>query len=310
MKERTNEYGTLAERRESSTKRSSRPTNPPQVKGGNNRTNTSHSSLTSDTTERHPGGELIIRLEPAAPRDSHQQLSPSDGQDQSRTIELIDLDRRESALSSLDIDLDLQRSREKVNPYSYHIGVTGFFKRVIQLWVNRRCRRALLSASVAMISQQLTGINTIAFLGTTVWEKSLFTTGPTDPYHSARIAAIIGLAFGAANYLFGLPAYWLSDKVGRSVMLVIGLPNLAWLMLVFAFCFKVKDSAQIPLVSVFAVLFTMVYAPTAGTSPFSISAEVFPLGTSIPLPRLLKRILTLSSIKRGWHGSVSCCESS
>jgi hypothetical protein len=34
---------------------------------------------------------------------------------------------------------------------------------------------------------------------------------------------------------------------------------------------------QIPLVSIFAIIFVLFYAPTAGTSPFSISAEVFPL---------------------------------
>ena len=64
-------------------------------------------------------------------------------------------------------------------------------------------------------------------------------------------------------------------------MLLLGLPNMAWLTLVFAFCFKIPDGnpARTPLISVFAVIFVMVYAPTGGTSPFSISAEVFPLVT-------------------------------
>jgi MFS family permease len=87
---------------------------------------------------------------------------------------------------------------------------------------------------------------------------------------SAQTAAIIGLAFGAANYLGGLPAYWLSDKVGRSIMLAIGLPNMAWSMLVFAFLFKIPDSSsvKVPMVAIFAVIFVLIYAPTAGTSPF------------------------------------------
>lgn len=56
---------------------------------------------------------------------------------------------------------------------------------------------------------------------------------------------------------------------------------MAWLMLVLAFCFKIDESssARIPLIGVFVVLFTIAYSPTAGTSPFSISAEVFPLVT-------------------------------
>ncbi|KAF1828804.1 hypothetical protein BDW02DRAFT_614210 [Decorospora gaudefroyi] len=165
------------------------------------------------------------------------------------------------------------------NPYSYHIGVTGYFKRLVQLWVNKRCRRALLSASVSMISQQMTGVNTIAFLGTIVWEKSIISDTSPNQANSARDAAIIGVAFGAANYIFGLPAYWLSDKVGRSIMLALGLPNMAWSMLVFAFLFKIPNdsSIRIPMLSIFAIVFVAIYAPTAGTSPFSISAEVFPM---------------------------------
>jgi len=113
------------------------------------------------------------------------------------------------------------------------------------------------------------------FLSTTVYKNSF------GADISAEVIASVGLAFGAANYIFGLPAYWLSEKYGRSIMLLLGLPNMAWLMLVFAFCFKIPDGspARTPLISIFAVIFVMVYSPTGGTSPFSISAEVFPLVT-------------------------------
>lgn len=60
-----------------------------------------------------------------------------------------------------------------------------------------------------------------------------------------------------------------SDRIGRSIMLLLGLPNMAWSMLVFAFLFKISDtSVQVPLVSVWAVIFVLFYAPTGGTSPF------------------------------------------
>ncbi|KAH7091340.1 major facilitator superfamily domain-containing protein [Paraphoma chrysanthemicola] len=211
------------------------------------------------------------------PRDSHQEQSANAN----------DMSGRPSTTSSLEIDREVRAAMEsaikKENPYSYHIGVTGYYKRLVELWVNMRCRRALLASSVAMISQQMTGVNTIAFLGTIVWSKSLGQDeiNPNDApklKSSAETAAIIGLAFGAANYLGGLPAYWLSDKIGRSIMLLLGLPNMAWSMLVFAFLFKISDtSVQVPLVSVWAVIFVLFYSPTGGTSPFSISAEVFPL---------------------------------
>lgn len=101
-----------------------------------------------------------------------------------------------------------------------------------------------------------------------------------DEGYIARIAAILGLAFGAANYLGGLPAYWLSDKIGRSIMLATGLPNMAWSMLVLALLFQIGESTvRTLLVAIFAVVFVLFYAPTAGTCPFSIAAEVFPLVT-------------------------------
>jgi len=191
----------------------------------------------------------------AGPRDSHHQSTSRDKAARGRGVELSEMGlpgrRRNSDSSSLDTELGRRRVVIKDNPYFYHIGVTGYFKRLGELWSNIRCRRALLSASVAMISQQMTGINTIAFLGTTVWQNSLNTTD------SPETTAIIGLFFGAANYLGGLPAYWLSDKIGRSILLAIGLPNMAWSMLVFALLFQIPDgsAARLPLVSIFAVIF-------------------------------------------------------
>lgn len=78
----------------------------------------------------------------------------------STDIELEQVGRRGSDISSLNIEAQLERYRKKENPYSYHIGVTGYYKRLLQLWQNRRCRRATLAASIAMISQQMTGVNT------------------------------------------------------------------------------------------------------------------------------------------------------
>jgi nitrate/nitrite transporter NarK len=67
----------------------------------------------------------------------------------------------------------------------------------------------------------------------------------------------------------------LSDRIGRSIMLALGFPNMAWSMLVFAFLFKITDpSVQVPMVSIFAVVFVLFYSPTAGTSPFVSTQKV------------------------------------
>jgi len=62
-------------------------------------------------------------------------------------------------------------------------------------------------------------------------------------------------------------------------MLLLGFFPMFVLMLILAFCFETgQDSnARLPLVGVFGILFIIAYSPTAGTSPFAISAEVFPL---------------------------------
>lgn len=77
----------------------------------------------------------------------------------------------------------------------------------------------------------------------------------------------------------GLLVYWLSDICGRSILLAIGLPNMAWSILLLTFLFKLPEGsrARTALISTFTVVFQVFYAATAGTSPFSISAEVFPL---------------------------------
>lgn len=62
-------------------------------------------------------------------------------------------------------------------------------------------------------------------------------------------------------------------------MLLLGFVLMFVFMLVLAFSFKtdVEGDARFPLLFVFGILFIIAYSPTAGTSPFVISAEVFPL---------------------------------
>lgn len=237
------------------------------------------SGISSPRLNRVGSPDLLV-IEPVQePRDSHQQSGRFEVPGANETTGPRSPSRCDSEMSSLDIDFQNQRVKKK-NPYSYHIGTTGYFKRLIQLCENKRCRRALLSAAVSMISQQMTGVNAIALLSTIVWTNSIVADDSNNLKDSAQTAAIIGLAFGAANYIFGLPAYWLSDRVGRSIMLALGLPNMAWSMLVCALLFQIPHpSVRTPMTSIFAIIFVFFYSPTAGTSPFSISAEVFPLGT-------------------------------
>jgi len=62
-------------------------------------------------------------------------------------------------------------------------------------------------------------------------------------------------------------------------MLLLGFIPMFVLLLIVAFGFTQKpgDNDNVPLVAVFGILYIIAYSPTAGPTPFSISAEVFPL---------------------------------
>ncbi|USP75004.1 uncharacterized protein yc1106_02278 [Curvularia clavata] len=263
-----NEYGTLAERLENGTTTSLQE--PPPLAPNRAHLEVPRIQSSISLPQNSQDDDIVIAEVQSTPRINHQsRMSQDNGQNGNPVPSHVE--QAWSDISSLNFETGIQRAKKKGNPYSYHIGVTGYYKRLIELWQNRRCRRALLCASVSMLSQQFTGVNTIAFLGTIVWTNSIET-------NSDKTSAIIGLAFGAASYIFGLPAYWLADKVGRSNLLCLGFPNMAWSILVFGFLFHIHDqSVRVPMVSIFAIVFVAFYAPTAGTSPFSISAEVFPL---------------------------------
>jgi hypothetical protein len=79
---------------------------------------------------------------------------------------------------------------------------------------------------------------------------------------------------------FGLPAFWLLDRVGRATMLLLDFVPMFVLMLAPAFSFKdgPHGDAHVALVGTFGLLFFVAYSPTAGTSPFRHIGRGFPLG--------------------------------
>ncbi|KAF3048629.1 hypothetical protein E8E11_004853 [Didymella keratinophila] len=213
-----------------------------------------HSSNAAVSSDPMPRGQTLpvemTALDNVAPQRENLQW-PNNDHEPSRPVDASVKSGVIGASKEPDLEKALRAIRARNNPYSYHIGVAGYFNRLAQLWRVKRCRRALVCAVVAMLSQILTGVNVIAMLGTIVWEDLLLPP-PSEPpikvatneRYNAKIAAILGLAFGAANYVGGLPAYWLSDRIGRSIMLAIGLPNMAWSMLVLALFFQIDESTH------------------------------------------------------------------
>lgn len=165
LKGRDSEFGNLAERVDVSV------TDLPGAASGPSQFSQRGPSMSQIGTSRSHALHAMTQSQSGAqPRNSHQQVRHRVGESGENGMELPVLQRQPS-VSTLGIESEIRvaiQESMKENPYSYHIGVTGYFKRLGELWSNMRCRRALLASAVAMITQQMTGVNTIAFLGTVV----------------------------------------------------------------------------------------------------------------------------------------------
>ncbi|PGH14042.1 hypothetical protein AJ79_03312 [Helicocarpus griseus UAMH5409] len=155
--------------------------------------------------------------------------------------------------------------------YQREVRKTTFFWRVVRLFTVPRTRRATVAASIAMLSQQLSGINIFAFLAASFFE---------DAGYDDIECLWFSFGFSAANAIFSPIAYWYIDSRGRRFLLLLSLILIIPLLLATGFSFEiepVKSTAQTGCVSFFLILYTAAYSPGAGVVPFPYASEVFPL---------------------------------
>ncbi|KAI9376361.1 hypothetical protein BJX61DRAFT_530911 [Aspergillus egyptiacus] len=154
----------------------------------------------------------------------------------------------------------------------------NFFRRVWALWSFRRNRRACLAAFIVMASQQLCGVNVLAFYSSMVYRDA-----SDDAENQTTQVAWLNFGFGLANFLFTIPAYWVIDgyyRKGRRLLLLVSLGGMFFtLVAISSFFLLPNDSdARLGLVSSFTiVIYLFFYGIGAGPVPFTFSAEVFPL---------------------------------
>ncbi|KAF2152420.1 hypothetical protein K461DRAFT_256293 [Myriangium duriaei CBS 260.36] len=150
------------------------------------------------------------------------------------------------------------------------IGRSNYVTRFIQLFTIPRVRRATLASFVAMIAQQMCGINIIAFYSSSVFSQA----GATN-----LGALFASFGFGLVNFVFAFPAVWTIDTFGRRNLLLFTFPNMAWTLLAAGFAFKIpgQKGAHLGVVALFIYIFAAFYSPGEGPVPFTYSAEVFPL---------------------------------
>ncbi|KAG5744175.1 hypothetical protein H9Q69_013680 [Fusarium xylarioides] len=150
---------------------------------------------------------------------------------------------------------------------------------VLQYWrvlKVHRLRNAAITTGIVALSQQLSGINLMAFYGGT----TLVGLGPGDQPTEDQIskAMLYNLIFGLLNFLFCLPAIHSIDVLGRRKVLLFTIPGMALTLMAAAISFNtVNEEARNEVVAFWIYFHTVFYSPGMGPVPFVLAAESFPL---------------------------------
>ncbi|KAJ5372063.1 Major facilitator superfamily domain general substrate transporter [Penicillium concentricum] len=167
---------------------------------------------------------------------------------------------------------------EQLYAYQKWIKRGNFFKRMMYLATNPRTRRACTVASIVMISQQLCGINVLAFYSSSVFQPEDFSSCLFPEPRSIK-TQWYNFGFGLANFLFTFPAYRFIDSRGRRPLLLVSFIGMFLSLIAVSGFFLITDCyTRSILVAVFSIIFfVFFYSIGAGPIPFTLSAEVFPL---------------------------------
>ncbi|KAJ5794877.1 hypothetical protein N7457_001476 [Penicillium paradoxum] len=172
-----------------------------------------------------------------------------------------------------------EREWYEENIYQNWIKKTRVWERMGYLAVKPRVRRACMVASLVMATQQLCGINVLAFYSSDLFNISDNNNDNSELQQDNSKVQWYNFGFGLSMFLFTLIAYRYIDTRGRRFLLLISLGGMTVSLVLVSALFYVADSGvRQVLVSVFSiVVFTFFYSLGAGPIPFTLSPEVFPL---------------------------------
>jgi sugar porter (SP) family MFS transporter len=171
---------------------------------------------------------------------------------------------------------DLQAAQEVYSTYLQDQtcrgsnGGTTYMRKLIDLFTIPRIRRATVASYTVMLSQQLCGINIIAFYSSSIFSDAGFST------FGALLASTI---FGFINFIGAFPAIWTMDSLGRRSLLLLTLPFMGATMLAAALSFNIpsENPAHLGVLACTIYLFCAEYSPGMGPVPVAYSAEIFPI---------------------------------
>ena len=123
------------------------------------------------------------------------------------------------------------KRRENPCHHHYQMRQWNFFERLWKLLSDPSCRRACYSCVLVMVAQSSCSINAYAF----------FTSPLVDNGIKEGGAIWFAVSFGATNFFFGLLTLALTDRHGRTTLLLCGLPFLTILAFVLGGVFSIQD---------------------------------------------------------------------
>lgn len=173
---------------------------------------------------------------------------------------------------------------------------SSYLRSLTELLTIPRNRRAAIAAWTTMLSQQLCGINIIAFYSSTIF---------ADAHFSPSAASLASTIFGLVNFLGAFPAIWTMDTLGRRSLLLLTLPLMAISMAVAGFSFSIDKEShgtlRFSMITTMIYLFCLLYSPGMGPVPPAYAAEVFPLshreigtGSAIAMANIFATVLSLT----------------
>jgi hypothetical protein len=162
-------------------------------------------------------------------------------------------------------------------PHSYHRTSLDFYKRIGKILASRR--NEFISCAIVMIAQASCGINAFALLSSLQLPShggSLATSSKGSQLLWYR-PDIWALVFGAVNCFFSFVTLFLTDRFGRTTLVLCGLPVMTALMVGLTVVFSnTTGIKQLNASWGLMLSYTAVYSFTLGPAAFSLPAESFP----------------------------------
>ena len=146
---------------------------------------------------------------------------------------------------------------------------TGRLARWADLLTPAMRRPLVVGIGLAMF-QQITGINTVIYFAPTIFQSAGLS--------SASVSILATAGVGAVNVIMTLVAMWLIDKVGRRILLLVGLVGMVVTLCALAAAFHIGSGGNLAVLTV-ASLAAYVGCFAIGLGPvfWLLISEIFPL---------------------------------